>query len=154
MDIDADRLTVTLGARLTAIVPDGFHVSAADGMLRYSADQGRFPGQLSDFRVGMSGTYVRDNLQAHGDTAEDQVAGVAAQSLDELQGYVDEASHDPWPGTRTPPRAFAEVRGGLLHLWYGESDLTSPVVLACRPIPLGLSERWLCRIFGGDVACC
>jgi hypothetical protein len=112
MDSDPDRLTVTLGARLAAIVPDGFHVGAADGMLRYSAEQGRFPGQLSDFRVGMMGTDVRDNLRAHGDTAEDQVAGVAAQALDELQDYVDEASHDPWSGTRTPPRAYSEVRGG------------------------------------------
>jgi hypothetical protein len=49
MDIDAGRLTETLAARLAAIVPDGFHVRAADGMLWYSADQGRFPGQLSYF---------------------------------------------------------------------------------------------------------
>jgi hypothetical protein len=141
MDIDADRLTETLAARLSAIVPDGFHVSAADGMLWYSADPRRFPGQLSDFRVGMSGTYVRDNLQTHGETAEDQVTGVAAQALDELQDYIDEASHEPWPGTRTPPRPFAEVRSRILHLWYGESDITGPVVLACQPIPLAAIQR-------------
>ncbi len=136
VDIDADRLTEILADRLGAIVPDGFHVRAADGMLWYSADQGRFPGQLSNFRVGMAGTYVRDNLEAHGQTAARQAAGVAAQALDELQDYVDEASHDPWPATRTPPRPFAEVRGGVLHLWYGESDVAGPVVLACEPIPL------------------
>jgi hypothetical protein len=136
MDIDADRLTETLAVRLRAIVPDGFHVSAAEGMLRYSADPGRFPGQLSDFRVGTSGTYVRDNLRAHGETAEDQVTGVAAQALDELQDYISEAIHDPWPGTRTQPRPFAEVRSGILHLWYSQPDNTGSVVLACEPIPL------------------
>jgi hypothetical protein len=136
MDIDADRLTKTLAARLNAIVPDGFHVNAAEGMLWYSADPGRFPGQLSDFHVGRSGTYVRDNLRAHREAVEEQAAGIAGQALDELQDYIDEASHDPWPGVRTPPQAFAEVRSGVLHLWYGERDITGPVVLACEPIPL------------------
>jgi hypothetical protein len=42
-----------------------------------------------------AGDILRDNLEAHGDTGEEQVAGVAAQALDELQDYVDEASHDP-----------------------------------------------------------
>jgi hypothetical protein len=141
MELDADRLTEVLAGRLRAIVPDGFHVRAVDGMLWYSADQGRFPGQLSDFRVGMSGTYVRDNLNGHGETVEDQVSGVAVQVLDELQDYVDEASHQPWPGTRTPPQPFAEVRSGMLHLWYGEQDATGPVVLACEPIPLPQIQR-------------
>jgi hypothetical protein len=97
---------------------------------------GRFPGQLSGFREGIWGTYVRDNLRAHGENAEDQVTGVAGQALDELQDYIDEASHDPWPGTRTPPRPFAEVRNGILHLWYGERHITGPVVVACEPVPL------------------
>ena len=122
-------------------MPDGFHVRAADGMLWYSADDGRFPGQLSNYNTGSMGTYVRDNLQAHGDTVEEQVAGVAAQALDELQDYVSEASHDPWPGTGTPPRPFAEVRGHTLHLWYGGPDLTSPPVLACEPVPLAQLRR-------------
>jgi hypothetical protein len=90
MDVDADRLTVALAQRLAAIVPDGFHVQPEDGMLRYSSDQGRFPGQLSNYHVGTSGTFIRDNLEAHGETAEDRVAGVARQALDELQDYVDE----------------------------------------------------------------
>jgi hypothetical protein len=141
MEIDADRLTVTLAARLGAIVPDGFYVSAADGMLWYAADSGRFPGQSSDCRVGRSGTYVGDNLRAHGETIEDQLTGIAMQAFDELQDYVDEASHDPWPGMRTPPRPLAEIRSGILYLWYGESDLTGPVALACEPIPLVEIQR-------------
>lgn len=140
MDVDADRLTEALAARLAAIVPDGFHVQAADGMLWYSAHAGRFPGQLSNYHVGSSGTYIRDNLEAHGNTA-DAATDVAAQALDELQDYVDEASHDPWPGARTPPRPFAEIRGHALHLWYGGPDVTSPVVLACESIPLAQIQR-------------
>jgi hypothetical protein len=60
--------------------------------------------------------YARDNLQAHRETVEDQVTSIAMQALDELQDYVDEASHDPWPGMRTPLRPFAETRSGILHL--------------------------------------
>jgi hypothetical protein len=74
MEVDADRLTETLASRLRAIVPDGFHVSATDGILWFSTDPGRFPSQLSDFRVGVAGIYVRDNLhnlRAHGEDAED-----------------------------------------------------------------------------------
>jgi len=141
VDVDEDKLAIVLAARMAAIVPAGFHVQAADGMLWYSADEGRFPGQLSNYRVGKSGTFVRDNFDGHGDTAEDRLAGAAAQALDELQDYVDEASHDPWPGERTPPRPYAQVRGELLHLWYGGPAITSPVVLACQPIPLAQLKR-------------
>ena len=44
---------------------------AADGLLWYSADPGRFPGQLGNYRVGRSGTYVRENFDAHGQTDEE-----------------------------------------------------------------------------------
>ena len=141
VDVDEDKLAIVLAARMAAIVPAGFHVQAADGMLWYSADEGRFPGQLSNYCVGKSGTFVRDNFDGHGDRAEDRLAGAAAQALDELQDYVDEASHDPWPGERTPPRPYAQVRGELLHLWYGGPDITSPVILACQPIPLAQVKR-------------
>ena len=134
--MDADALALVLADRLGRIVPDGFHVEAGDGMLWYSAERGRFPGQTGDYRVGTSGTFVRDNLEAHGETAEDRVAGLAAQALDELQDYVDEATHDPWPGKNNPPRAYAQVRGGMLHLWYGQADTGGAVVLACEPISL------------------
>jgi hypothetical protein len=52
MEIDADRMAEALAAALAAIVPDGFHVKAADGMLWYSADEGRFRGQLPNYHVG------------------------------------------------------------------------------------------------------
>src|ERR1700757_3912112 len=107
MDVDADRLTEALADRLAAIVPDGFHVRAADGMLWYSSEAGRFPGQLSNYQVGASGTYGRVNFEANGKTTKGPAAHVAAQALSELQDYVDEASHEPWPGSSTPPRPFA-----------------------------------------------
>jgi hypothetical protein len=127
-----------LAGRLAAIVPAGFHVQARDGMLWYYADQGRFPGQPGDYRTGQAGTYVRDNLGVYGDTDADGVTGVAARALDELQDYVSEATHDPWPGTRAQPRPYARIRDAMLHLGYGDPDAP---VLACAPIPLAALDR-------------
>ncbi len=143
MNVDPDRLTEVLASRLAAIVPDGFYVRGMDGMLWYSAAAGRFPGQLGDYHVGGSGTYVQLNLEACEETGtpEQAVASVARQALDELQDFVDEATHDPWPGERTPPHPHAEIRGGEIHLWYGGDGSTSPVVLACEPVPLALVAR-------------
>jgi hypothetical protein len=141
VDVDLSKLTVILADRMAAIVPDGFHVEAAVGRLQYSADKGRFPGQLGNYQVGTAGTYVRDNFNAHGQNDEDHIAGVAAQALDELQDYIDEATHDPWPGESTPPRAHAQVRDRMLHLWYGGPDTDSDAVLACEPIPLAHLQR-------------
>jgi hypothetical protein len=137
MDLDLDRLADLLAARLAAIVPDGVGVLAADGMLWYSSD----PQRLAGLAGGMAGTYVRDNFDGRGDTALERLAGTATQALDDLQDYVDEASGEPWPGTHIPPRPFAQVRGQMLHLWYGGPEMSDPVVLACEPIPLGQIRR-------------
>ena len=141
VEVDVERLTLLLADRMDAIVPAGFSVSAADGMLWYSAEAGKFPGQSGTHHARGSGTYVQVNFGAHGDTAEDHLVGVAAQALDELQDFIDEATHDPWPGDRTPPRAYAQVRGSALHLWYGGPDIASDVVLVCEPIPLARLQR-------------
>ena len=143
MDVDIDRFALILAERLAAIVPAGFSVTARDGMLWYSAGPGMFPGQRGDYRVGSSGTYVRANFGVHGETAEEQLAGLAAQALDELQDYVDEATHEPWPGTRAQPQARAGIRGQALHLWYGGPELETDTVLACEPIPLAELSRTL-----------
>lgn len=105
-------------------------------MLWYSADEGRFPGQLGNYQVGRAGTRVQGNFTAHGQTDEERVAGVAAQALDHLQDYIDEATHEPWPGVSRPPHAYARLRDQALHFWYGGPDVDSGVVLACEPIPL------------------
>jgi hypothetical protein len=122
MTVDVDRFAGILAQRLAAIVPEGFHVEAGDGMLWYSADDGR-----------RSGTYMRDNFGVYGETDEDNLAGLTVQALDELQDYVSEATHDPWPGTTTQPRPHGEIRDRALHAWYGDHGA---VVLACAPIPL------------------
>jgi hypothetical protein len=141
VDVDIDRFALILAERLAAIVPAGFSVTARDGMLWYSAGPGMFPGQRGDYRVGSAGTYVRANFGVHGETAEEQLAGLAAQALDELQDYVDEATHEPWPGTRAQPQARAGIRGQALHLWYGGPELETDTVLACEPIPLAELSR-------------
>lgn len=141
MVVDVDKLTGLIAGRMAAIVPDGFHVEASDGIIWYSADERSLTGRLGSGHIGISGTYVRTNFRAHGQTAEERMTGVAAQALDEFQDYVDEATHDPWPGDRTPPRPHAAVRDGALHMWYGEPDPSGPVLLACQPIPLSDLEH-------------
>jgi len=141
VDTDLDKLALILAQRLAAVVPDGFHVEAAAGMLWYSADEGKFPGQDGSYRVGRSGTYVRDNFGALGQTDEERTAGVVAQALDELQDYISEATHDPWPGQRAQPRARAQVRGRMLLAWYEGTEPSSGVVLAIEPVPLAELQR-------------
>ena len=142
VDVDVDKLTRMLAARMVSIVPPGFHVEADDGMLWYSAGDGRFPGQLGDYRVGRSGTFVRVNFEGYGQQDDDGIAAVAVLALGELQDYVDEATHDPWPGLRgTPPRPYAQVRGHSLYLWYGRPDIKTGVSLTCEPIPLADLQR-------------
>ena len=136
--MDIDNLTALLAGRLAAVVPPGFHVEAADGVLWYSADQGRFPGQQGDSRVGQAGTHIRANLGVHGDTDAENLIGIARQALDELQDYISEATHDPWPGTIAQPLPHAEIRNSMLHLWYGDPASSA---LTCTPIPL--RNLWL-----------
>ena len=102
-------------------------------MLWYSAEAGRFPGQSGDHRVGRAGTYVRDNFGVYGASAEENVAGVAVQALSELQDYISEATHTPWPGTTSQPRPNGQVLDSHLHLWFGDPG---NAILACEPIPL------------------
>lgn len=141
MELDPDRFAAALAARLAAVVPDGFYVTLEDDMLWFRSQEGRFPGQLGDYRTGSSGIWPQEDLtlclERNEGTAADCAADAARHALDALQDYVAEATHDPWPGQRAMPEPQAEVRGSALHLWYGSAD--SPV-LACEPIPLaGLS---------------
>jgi hypothetical protein len=136
MDVDLDRFAPLLAARLAAIVPDGFHVTLEDDMLWFRSDEGRFPGQQNDYHTGSTGLWPHEDLLTclgHDGTAEECAADVARHALDTLQDYIAEAIHDPWPGERTMPEPRAEVRGSMLHLWYGADD---DVVLACEPMPL------------------
>jgi hypothetical protein len=141
VDVDIDRFARILADRLAAIVPAGFSVTARDGMLWYTAAPGKFPGQQGNYWVGSAGTHFRANFGLHGETAEEHVAGSAEQALDELQDFIDEATHDPWPGSRIPPRPHAGIRGLALHCWYSGPEPETDAVLACEPIPLAELER-------------
>ena len=132
--VDADVLGRLLEDRLGKVIPPGFQVAYSDdGLLRYTSDPGRLPGHPGTYQAGASGTYVRDNVTLWGDTDPERVVGACRQALDELQDYIDEASHAPWPGDRTPPRPFAELRGAEFAWGYGAPDTP---VLECEPIPV------------------
>ena len=101
-------------------------------MLWYSAD-GQFPGQSGNYQPGSAGSYIRSSFGVFGDSVEENVTGIGVKVLDELQDYVSEATHDPWPGTTRQPQPYARIIDSQLNLWYGDCDNTS---LACEPIPL------------------
>ena len=133
--MDADGLVRELADRFRAVVPPGFRVAVGSGgVVRFSCDEGRFPGQLGDFQPGTAGTRLRSNLVDVPGSPVERVEAAARQALDDLQDYVDEVSHQPWPGVRRPPSARAQVRRGLLHCWYEAGDR---VVLELDPVPLG-----------------
>jgi hypothetical protein len=131
--MDLDQFAAILAERLSTIVPAGFHVTAADGMLWYSAELGRFPGQSGDYCVGKSGTHVRENFGVYGASDEENYVGVGVQALSELQDYVSEAIHMPWPGMTSQPSPHGRVRDLNLELWYGTED---DIIVACEPIRL------------------
>jgi hypothetical protein len=131
--MNLDYLATLLADRLSAIVPAGFHVAAQDGMLQYSAESGKFPGQLSDHHVGRSGTYIRDNFGVYGESDRENIVGVAVQALDELQDYISEATHMPWPGEGSQPSPHGRILDSHLDLWYGDNERA---ILVCEPIPL------------------
>ena len=133
--VDTDRLTALLADRLAAIAPDGIRVKADHGMLRFSAEDGRFPGQSGNYHVGPSGSHVRNNFEVLAGTVADRLVGVCVRVLDELQDYVSEATHDPWPGRTAQPTPQAQIHQAELRLWYGGRH-GRQAVLACEPIAL------------------
>jgi hypothetical protein len=136
VEVDADRFAGLLAGRLAAVVPEGFQVTLEGDMLWFRSEEGRFPGQQGDYRVGSSGIWPQEDLRTcleFEGAGEECAADAARRALDALQDYVAEATHDPWPGQRTMPEPHAQVRDSALHLWYGSAD---DVVLACEPIPL------------------
>lgn len=96
-------------------------------------DEGRFPGQKSDFAPGRVGSHLRANLLSVEGTEAKRVVAAARQALDDLQDYVDEISHEPWPGPGRPPQALVELREAILYCRYVDGV---DVVLALDPIPL------------------
>jgi len=147
--VDVNDLTERLAGRLSVIVPAGFYVEAADGILRYSADEERHPGQHGDHHARGSSTHVRRALGRHGKTAEDHIVDVAVRVLDDLRDYIQEAGHDPWPVTRNPPRSHAQIHDSTLYLWYGEHD---DAVLKCESIRLSGVPDAECRGSGLDAS--
>jgi hypothetical protein len=97
--MDIDRFIYALAHYISSIMPDGFHVWAAGGILHYSADPSIFKGQLSGYKVGPTGTSIKYNFGSYGTSESANIIGAAIQALSELQDYISEATHIPWPGT-------------------------------------------------------
>ena len=129
--MDLDHFAALLADRLSAIVPAGFCVTAGGGMLWYS-EQGESPVGPEEYRFG-SGTYIREFFNAYGESDRERVVGAAVRALDELQDYISESTHDPWPGATRQPSPHGRISGSSLHLWYEDQG---NVLLYCDPIQL------------------
>jgi len=130
--VDAVRISELLADHLDAVVPDGIRVRAVNGMLWYSADR-------VGVRSGSAGSYIEANLH-NGDSDEERLARCCEMVLSQLQDFVDEATAEPWPGGLRPPKPRAEVRDGLLRLWWEDEE---NVVVEWQPIDirdLGLAD--------------
>jgi hypothetical protein len=64
---------------------------------------------------------------------EENIVGIAVQALSELQDYISEATHTPWPGTTRQPSPQGRILNAHLNLWYADNG---NVILSCDPIPL------------------
>jgi hypothetical protein len=111
------------------VVPDGITVEwdPEKSMLWFRAI-----GQAGAVRGG--GSYApRSLLLETFGSIEGRITGACRGALDDLQDFVDEATTEPWPGTKVVPVPGALIHGGQVHLWYG--DIEEPA-LRLRPIPL------------------
>ena len=98
------------------------------------------PPTRAGFPAKRAATELAKRASASGKTSicgarivEQRVVNACIQALDDLQDYIDEATHDPWPGDRAPSRPYAEIHGTRVVLGYGSPDAP---VLECEPIPL------------------
>jgi hypothetical protein len=102
---DLTWLVEAVAERLQAVVPTGFPIWVEEGRA----------------------TWVEDP------SASLRIQRVAEALMSDVQDAIAEELRRPWPGDRTMPMPAAEIRGGQLHLWFGERD--SPT-LVLRPIQL------------------
>jgi limonene-1,2-epoxide hydrolase len=125
--MDGNELAQALADRFRRMIPEGFEVWEEDGRVWYSA------GFSSYWGGGRTGSFVRLNFDNDNGPVEARIQRIAEDTLNELQDFIDEESTEPWPGTRTVPRAQAEIRDGQLFLWFDDSGV---VMLESEPIVL------------------
>jgi hypothetical protein len=105
------------------VVPAGIHITVEGDVLRFT----------SAWHSGSAGSYAFQWLsQGRGDR-DHLFAEACRRALDDLQDFVDEATTEAWPGSRTVPPAGARVEDGQILLWYGDKD---DPVLSLEPLPL------------------
>jgi len=114
-----------LAVRLNEVVPAGFTVAAENVSVRLS-HEGRFVG-ATDMAELVEDSENFDDLPANAATA-------ARAILSNVQDWITDITHDPWPGTRSLPNPDARVQDHVLDMWFGGDD---DRVLVLRPLDLG-----------------
>jgi hypothetical protein len=121
--VDAVQLAHELARRMWDVVPPGIGVTVERDMLWFNSAR----------HSGKAGTYACQWLYQGQGEPEQLLAEACRRALDDLQDFVDEATTEPWPGSRTVPYAGTRVEDGKVLLWYGDRD--APVLLL-EPLPL------------------
>jgi hypothetical protein len=105
------------------VVPPGIGITVEGDTLRFT----------SAWRSGTAGTYACQWLYQGQGEGERVLAEACRRALDDLQDFVDEATTEPWPGSRTVPEAGTRIEDRKVLLWYG--DRGAPVLLL-EPLPV------------------
>jgi hypothetical protein len=122
-NMDAFFLAQELARRMREVVPSGIKVTTEKDMLWFE----------SDSYSGKAGSYACQWLYKGDGEPERLLTDACWHALDDLQDFVDEATTEPWPGERTPPKAHARLENGSVILWFGDAE-TPDLVLESLPI--------------------
>ena len=122
-NMDASFLAQELARRMREVVPSGIRVTTEEDMLWFE----------SDSYSGKAGSYACQWLYKGDGEPERLLTDACWHALDDLQDFVDEATTEPWPGERTPPKAHARLENGSVILWFGDAE-TPDLVLESLPI--------------------
>jgi hypothetical protein len=120
---DAETLAAAFESRFAGILPNGLYAKATGSHLEVGRVGNQFPS--IDFDLG--------KLLRLRDDETDSLWIACYSVLDQFQDFVVEQTTEPWPGSRTMPRATVHVSQAEISLAFVAPDGTVDLVLA--PIP-------------------
>jgi hypothetical protein len=121
--VDAETLAAAFESRFAGILPNGLYAKATGSHLEVGRVGNQFPS--IDFDLG--------KLLRLRDDETDSLWIACYSVLDQFQDFVVEQTTEPWPGSRTMPRATVHVSQAEISLAFVAPDGTVDLVLA--PIP-------------------
>lgn len=103
-------LATELAARLAAVAPKGFTVSASNGVVDFTSN-----------KVTWGASFVADLFDQPDDCEEGKsIESAAWNALSAAQDYISEVDREMWPADAEHGYPHATIEGDELKLWYGE----------------------------------